>query len=298
MQHVQAPNAPPIKQSDITAHLQCVPLGEGRGDKDTAHPSSTSNSLHHPNHHLHRQPLHQPVPPPPRTTATTTTITSTGTGRALSDVEEQSMLGEDGSVVSRRTLEEEKEEEETRLNGVLDKSSPTTTHKPASLSEPTKKTAPSSSSSSSKAAKPQQAAADSNPHPPDPGPKCPDDPADPVLQTSKEPRYQGFSSKVPESESRSQFHYIRPGGSSGGSSEEETPDTGDAREMKYRVLKALDQDVYYDFQHRKYRSGAAAGTSAAVVNGTGSGSASGIRCNNEEDRPRVLFYKVKVKGES
>ena len=97
---------------------------------------------------------------------------------------------------------------------------------------------------------------------------------DPVLKSLKEPRYQGFSSRVSESESRSQFHYVN----NGRAAEEE-----EVREMKYRVLKALDQDVYYDFQHRKYRTSPATPVP---------------RCNNEEDRPRVHFYKVKVNGDS
>ncbi|KAL8624186.1 hypothetical protein ACOMHN_046272 [Nucella lapillus] len=103
------------------------------------------------------------------------------------------------------------------------------------------------------------------------------DATDPVLQSKKEPRYQGFSSRVPESEARSQFHYITPGSVAESEAEEE-------RERKYRVLKALDQDVYYDFQHRKYRNTP--------------GSTPVDRCNNEEDRPRVHFYKVKLNGET
>ncbi|KAK3756704.1 hypothetical protein RRG08_013966 [Elysia crispata] len=90
---------------------------------------------------------------------------------------------------------------------------------------------------------------------------------------AKEPLYMGCSSMVSENDIRSQFHYVNG---------EDSALT--QKNANFKVLKALDQDVYFDFQHRKYRSGNA--TSAATSLNTGS------------NKPRMHFLKIKFPGET
>lgn len=92
----------------------------------------------------------------------------------------------------------------------------------------------------------------------------------PVLQTVKEPRYQGCSSKVPDNQARSRIHYVNANHAELGQ---------ETLQHEYRILKALDQDVYHDFQHKKFRN---------------SGSTALPKLRSKKDQPRVHFYKVKV----
>lgn len=66
---------------------------------------------------------------------------------------------------------------------------------------------------------------------------------DPVNNASKEPLYMGCSSRVSEKELRSQYHYVND------NEEEQAED----RTGQFKVMKAIDQDAYFDFQHKKYR---------------------------------------------
>ncbi|GFN88095.1 hypothetical protein PoB_001460100 [Plakobranchus ocellatus] len=90
---------------------------------------------------------------------------------------------------------------------------------------------------------------------------------------AKEPLYMGCSSMVSENEIRSQFHYVNG------------EDNALAQKnANFKVLKALDQDVYFDFQHRKYRSGNNNSISTSL--------------NTGANKPRMHFLKIKFPGES
>ncbi|KAL8600706.1 hypothetical protein ACOMHN_057296 [Nucella lapillus] len=278
-QHSPLPQAPPISRADLSVHLQCVPLGEGRSldpAKDTISPSSSS-----PSHPL----LPHPLQMGPK-----------GAGRALSDVDEQSAHGGgggSGGMPTDRTHPPEEDaasQEEDLSMAESDREPCPSGHHPEnrqvrsgdfpSACRPDETRAPHGEANHQAApSPPEQQLAGTEALP------------DPVLQGVKEPRYQGFSSKVSDHEGRSQFHYVHP--PAGLQEQPQVPD--EVREMKYRVLKALDQDVYYDFQHRKYRNSPANGAAAAAAPSPATPLA---RCPKEEDRPRVHFYKVKVNGDT
>lgn len=97
-----------------------------------------------------------------------------------------------------------------------------------------------------------------------------------MFQAGKEPLFQGFSSRVPDNDRRSQFHYVT-------AKHENTEEEQKEREMKFRILTALDEDVYYDFQHRKYRKG---------------DNPLPPKLSTDEERPRVHFYKVKIESDA
>ena len=90
---------------------------------------------------------------------------------------------------------------------------------------------------------------------------------------AKEPLYMGCSSMVSENDIRSQFHYVNG-----------EDNTLSHKNANFKVLKALDQDVYFDFQHRKYRGGNTANTTASLNTGT--------------NKPRMHFLKIKFPGET
>ena len=275
VQRVTSPQTLPMSRSDIAVHLQCVSLGEGRGDRDT--PPSTASSSN-------------PRRPHPRTANAT----------ALSDVDEQSVGGGGSDFPTDRALrfekdvsDNEEDEDDDEDDDEAERRSNPDPHRAqrdrwdagAGLDAASEggeasgrfseRNSAEGNAPGGKAGFPRGGSSGRAP--------------DPVLKSLKEPRYQGFSSRVSESESRSQFHYVNPSravaaaAAAAATAPAEEKDVAEDREMKYRVLKALDQDVYYDFQHRKYRT-----TPTTPV----------PRCNNEEDRPRVHFYKVKVDGNS
>ncbi|RUS78672.1 hypothetical protein EGW08_013560 [Elysia chlorotica] len=96
---------------------------------------------------------------------------------------------------------------------------------------------------------------------------------EPEKPPAKEPLYMGCSSMVSENDIRSQFHYVN--GEDSALSQ---------KNANFKVLKALDQDVYFDFQHRKYRGGNT--PSAATSLNTGA------------NKPRMHFLKIKFPGET
>jgi hypothetical protein len=294
----------PISRNDVTNHLQCVPLREGAGRR----PNTLRASQLHP-------------------------------GQALSDVDEQSVRDGSGLPTDRSSRADHSS---FLVNGHVQNSSATFDHQERGGGEArlSKRVVNGAGTDAANGwwrndQKEYTAYEDAK--------LCqPSEVEDPVLKGVKEPRYQGFSSRVPETESRSQFHYITPGsasasagggggGGGGGvalpsgvvneasggggtngvgsggevsgagedngvgeseglrASKSQTPagpDNNTGAAGRYRVLKALDQDVYYDFQHRKYR------------NSTNTPVSGGQRCNNEQDRPRVHFYKVRVDGDT
>ncbi|XP_041356574.1 uncharacterized protein LOC121373864 [Gigantopelta aegis] len=76
-------------------------------------------------------------------------------------------------------------------------------------------------------------------------------------------KYQGTTSRISEDEAGSQFHLVNG-------------ENGNVQEETYKILKALDKDVYFDYEHKKYRK---AGTAGSL---------------GSSDNPRVHFLKVKV----
>ncbi|CAL1536030.1 unnamed protein product [Lymnaea stagnalis] len=96
-------------------------------------------------------------------------------------------------------------------------------------------------------------------------------PCKPVVSVDnipKEPLYMGCSSQVAERDSRSQYHYIN--------------NCGDMGNIvgNLKVVKALDQDVYCDYQHEKYRDSKIITTH-----------------NTATDQPKMHFLKIKVIGD-
>ncbi|KAK7495841.1 hypothetical protein BaRGS_00012831 [Batillaria attramentaria] len=247
-QHGTTSTALPISRSDVTAHLQCVPLTEGGApntgragvrDSPTGQGRRSQNLLAH------------------------------GAPTALSNVEEHSIAG--GAYGAEHLSERGGNEEREGF----EREPKEWTQQPNQPSHFAQDQNPGLNRKTSFSSKTSFADSLDGPSGLRVNLDCAAD-TDPVLQSGlKEPRYQGFSSRVGENEGKSQFHYVN-------SSRTESEEA--AREMKYRVLKALDQDVYYDFQHRKYRN---TNTATPVA-----------KFNGEEERPRVHFYKVKVNGDS
>ncbi|GFR64504.1 hypothetical protein ElyMa_001924300 [Elysia marginata] len=96
---------------------------------------------------------------------------------------------------------------------------------------------------------------------------------EPEKPAVKEPLYMGCSSMVSENDIRSQFHYVNG-----------EDNANSHKNANFKVLKALDQDVYFDFQHRKYRSGNSNSTATSL--------------NTGANKPRMHFLKIKFPGES
>ncbi|KAK7100612.1 hypothetical protein V1264_023532 [Littorina saxatilis] len=272
------PPATPINRTDVSAHLQCVSLGDGGRETGNTTPSSPSSSS------LLRRPQY---------------LRNNTVATALSDVDEHSHVGTagGGGFTDRTLLSDWRHHADHQVNG-LERNY---THRTLE-SENTDNgfasyglnVVPLPDTAEVEASRRMLMSSDNDvigrpgvgapPSFSDPSPDSTSGAlADPVSKFKgvKEPRYQGSSSRVPEGEVRSQFHYVHPS---------HMAESEEAREMKYRVLKALDQDVYYDFQHRKYRNTPAAATAPAPA------ATSASRCSKEEDRPRVHFFKVKVEG--